>query len=207
MIALPQGPFDVIVADPPWAYNERNGGGQLGASGHYRLMTTPDICALPVAQIAAPRAMLFLWATWPRLGDALAVIEAWGFEYLTIAFDWVKTNPDGHGIFHGIGYYSKSNTEPCLLARRGKAMKPAVDDVSSVIISPRREHSRKPEAARTRISRMYPTARKVELFCRESADGWETWGNQVDAVGFARQQKLFAEAAGQTVQRRERGDQ
>ena len=72
-------------------------------------------------------------------------------------------------------------------------MKPAVDDVSSVIVSPRREHSRKPEAVRTRISRMYPTARKVELFCRESAAGWETWGNQVDAVGFARQEKLTFE--------------
>lgn len=192
-IALPEGPFDVILADPPWEYNVRNGGGQKGACGHYGLMPTADLAALPVASIAAPSAMLFLWSTWPRLGDALTVIEAWGFEYLTVAFDWVKTNSDGNGIFFGTGYYAKSNTEPCLLARRGKAMKPAVDDVSSVIVSPRREHSRKPEAVRTRISRMYPTARKVELFCRESAEGWETWGNQVDAVGFARQERLAFE--------------
>jgi N6-adenosine-specific RNA methylase IME4 len=154
-------------------------------------MSTDEICALPVREIAAPDCSLFLWATWPLLPDALRVIEAWGFEYLTIGFDWVKTNSDGTGVFFGTGYYAKSNTEPCLLARRGKAMKPAVDDVSSVIVSPRREHSRKPEAVRTRISRMYPTARKVELFCRESAEGWETWGNQVDAVGFARQEKLL----------------
>jgi N6-adenosine-specific RNA methylase IME4 len=193
MIELPQGPFDVIACDPPWRYNQRFGPGTrfgVGAGGHYSTMSTDEICTLPVREIAAPDCSLFLWATWPLLPDALRVIEAWGFEYLTIGFDWVKTYDSG-GLFHGVGYYAKSNTEPCLLTRRGKAMKPAVDDVSSVIVSPRREHSRKPEAVRTRISRMYPTARKVELFCRESAEGWETWGNQVDAVGFARQEKLL----------------
>jgi N6-adenosine-specific RNA methylase IME4 len=87
VIELPQGPFDVILADPPWRYAERGpnatkyGG---GASGHYCTMETVDIAALPVASIASPRAMLFLWATWPLLPDALRVIEAWGFEYLTI---------------------------------------------------------------------------------------------------------------------------
>lgn len=195
MIELPQGPFDVILADPPWKYNDRKRPGKAGfgggVHGHYLTMDTTAICSLKIP--AANDCMLFLWATWPRLVDALAVIAAWGFEYLTIGFLWVKTDPLAGSIFHGIGFYAKANTEPCLLARRGQAIKPAVDDVSSVIVSPRREHSRKPEATRTRIDRMYPTQRKVELFCRESADGWTTWGDQVDATPFAKQQKLVLE--------------
>lgn len=195
MIALPQGPFDVIVADPPWRYASRDGGGRKtkfgpGAMGHYPTMGTEDICRLEAADCAAPDSLLFLWACWPMLADGMRVIEAWGFEYVTIGFVWVKTDPRGGSVFLGPGFYAKANSEPCLLARRGKTLKPAVDDVSSVIVSPRREHSRKPEAARTRIDRMYPNARKVELFCRESAEGWTAWGNQVDQV-FARQQKLF----------------
>jgi N6-adenosine-specific RNA methylase IME4 len=194
------GPFDVILADPPWRYNDRRDGGTRfcgGAAAHYATMADTAIVALPVGELAAARSTLFLWATWPRLTFALDVIAAWGFEYVTIGFLWVKTRGGNGQIMHGVGYYSKSNTEPCLLARRGRAMKPAVDDVSSVVVSPLREHSRKPEAVRTRIQRMYPTARKVELFCRESADGWATFGNEVDAVGFARQRKLFSQEGAQ----------
>jgi N6-adenosine-specific RNA methylase IME4 len=193
------GPYDVILADPPWAYNQRANVGTRfrgGAMRHYPVMSLDAICALPVADLAANPATLFLWATWPHLEDAFRVIRAWGFEYVTIGFDWIKTTREG-GIFFGVGHYAKSNSEPCLLARRGRAMKPAVDDVSSVVVSPLREHSRKPEAVRTRIQRMYPTARKVELFCRESADGWATFGNEVDAVGFARQRKLFSQEGAQ----------
>jgi N6-adenosine-specific RNA methylase IME4 len=193
------GPFDVILADPPWHFNQRFGPGTrfgVGAGGHYPTMSDDEICALPIGSVAAPRATLFLWTTWTHLAVAMRAIAAWGFEYLTVGFVWVKTNPNGD-IRHGVGYYTKSNTEPCLLARRGRAMKPAVDDVSSVVVSPLREHSRKPEAVRTRIQRMYPTARKVELFCRESADGWATFGNEVDAVGFARQRKLFSQEGAQ----------
>lgn len=203
MIALPQGPFDVILADPPWEYNNRcqNANTRFGggATAQYGTMTTDEICAMPVSEIAASDAMLFLWATWPHLESGLRVIEAWGFSYVTLGFDWVKTNPDGRPRF-GVGFYAKSNTEPCLLARKGGGQRPAVNDVFSLIVAPKREHSRKPEAVRTRISRMYPNARKVELFCRESAEGWETWGNQVDAVGFARQEKLAFETTAEPCQ-------
>jgi N6-adenosine-specific RNA methylase IME4 len=195
-MTLPTGPFDVILADPAWHYNSRHGAGTRfgkGVHDYYPTMTEAEIASLPVAGIAGDRATLFLWATWPHLATALRVIEAWGFEYVTVGFVWVKTRGEAEGIYHGVGFYSKSNTEPCLLARRGRAMKPAVDDVSSVVVSPLREHSRKPEAVRTRIQRMYPHARKVELFCRESAEGWQTWGNEVDAVSFARQRRLFEE--------------
>jgi N6-adenosine-specific RNA methylase IME4 len=196
---LPTGPFDVILADPPWQYANRVArkphkrtkfGG--GVSTQYPTMAVDDICAMPVKGVAAPSALLFLWTTWPHLESGLRVMNAWGFDYVTIGLIWVKTYPSGE-LFFGPGYYAKSNTEPCLLGRRGRSMKPAVDTVSSVIVSPVREHSRKPEAARHRIQQMYPTARKVELFARESSDGWEVFGNQVDAVPFAKQERLFVE--------------
>jgi N6-adenosine-specific RNA methylase IME4 len=198
MLTLPEGPFDVLLADPPWHYRDRGDAKTRfgrGAWGHYRAMSTEEILSLAVEAIVARPSLLYLWATWPCLPDAMAVMQAWGFAYSTVGFLWVKTNPSGEGIFHGPGYYAKANTEPCLLGIRGGSIKPAVDDVSSVIISPRREHSRKPDAVRTRIDRMYPTARKVELFARESESGWSAWGNQVDTNDWAKQQRLFAEAA------------
>lgn len=185
--------WDVLLADPPWKYNERRGKQArfgAGAPGHYKGMKPEDIAALPMGAYGAARSMLFLWATWPLLPEALSVMAGWGYRYTTIGFLWVKIEADGSPV-HGGGFYSKANTEPCLIGVRGRPMKPAVDTVSSVILSPTREHSRKPEACRTRISLMYPKARKIELFCRESAQGWATWGDEVDEPGFARQSKLF----------------
>jgi N6-adenosine-specific RNA methylase IME4 len=193
VIEFPDGPFDIVLADPPWRYNSRTAHSKFGrgCSGHYPMMSTADIAALPVGDVAAPRATLFLWATWPKLEAAATVMGAWGFRYITVGFLWVKTNPDDGRYFFGPGYYSKANTEPCLLGRRGRPMKPATDMVASLVVSPRREHSRKPEAVRNRIALMYPEARKVELFCREAANGWEAWGNEVKTSAFARQEKLF----------------
>lgn len=186
------GKYDVIYADPPWSYNGRvsheNRSTKFGssASGHYDVMTDAELLALPVPSIAAPDAVLFMWATWPRLDFALELIAAWGFTYKTCAFDWFKTNPNG-GFFFGVGYYSKSNSEPCLLATRGKTLQPATNDVSMAIeeFDPqalkdvRREHSRKPDEVRRRIERLYPNAARVELFARTASQGWDVWGNQV----------------------------
>ena len=177
--------YEVVYADPPWAYNQRADTDSFrgGAMRHYSTMSTPEICALPIAELAAKNAMLFLWATFPCLPDAMQVIEAWGFEYCTCAFTWVKLNPKSNSPFFGVGYYTKSNAEICLLARRGKtALKPAVNTESQIIISPRMEHSRKPDEARQRIERMYPGCSRVELFARRQSPGWDVWGNQVEST-------------------------
>lgn len=179
----PVAGYQIIYADPPWAYNQRADTDSFrgGAMRHYSTMTTPQICALSIAKLAAKEAMLFMWATFPCLPDALQVIEAWGFEYCTCAFTWVKLNPKSAAPFFGVGYYTKSNAEICLLARRGtKAIKPAVNTESQIIISPRMEHSRKPDEARQRIERMYPQCSKVELFARQAVPGWDVWGNQIE---------------------------
>jgi N6-adenosine-specific RNA methylase IME4 len=177
--------YSVILADPPWKYNSRANHKTRfrgGACGHYDLMSTKDICNLPVSDLADPEGcILFLWATFPMLQDAFRVIEAWGFKYKTIGFTWGKLNTRAGTPFFGVGHYTKSNAEPCLIATRGRVLKPAVDTVSSLILAPRREHSRKPDEAHERIEQLYPGHRKIELFARRARPGWDVWGNQVES--------------------------
>lgn len=177
-------PYSIIYADPPWWYNKRQApqnrktrfGG--GACSYYPLMRTPDICAMPVANWAGDNAALFLWTTFPRLEDGLRVMAAWGFTYKTIGFMWVKTNRVDGRPFFGTGYYTKSNTEPCLLGIRGR-MKPISNSVSSVIISPRARHSEKPAEARDRIVQLYGDVPRLEMFARQRVDGWDAHGDEV----------------------------
>lgn len=178
----PVSGYQVIYADPPWAYNQRAETDSFrgGAMRHYNTMSTADICALPVKKLCANPALLFMWATYPLLPDALRVVEAWGFKYCTVAFTWVKLNPSNGGIFFGVGHYTKSNAEICLLARYGKkAISPDINTVSQVIVSPRMEHSRKPDEARRRIEQMYPQCSRVELFARRQSPGWDVMGDGV----------------------------
>lgn len=176
----------VILADPAWKYNSRADHKTRfrgGAFGHYDLMSTAGICELPVASLLGPKepAILFLWATFPMLKDAMQVIDHWGFKYKTVGFTWCKLNKKNGKPFFGVGHYSKSNAEVCLLATRGKTMKPATNSVSSLILTPRREHSRKPDEAYERIEAMYPTERKIELFARNYRRDWLSWGNEIES--------------------------
>lgn len=172
--------YSLIYADPPWFYNARNHTGtkfSLGVHGHYPVMKTEDICALPINAIADDNAALILWVTFPKLIDGLRVMYAWGFRYVTVAFNWFKTNKNGRPFF-GVGYYTKSNSEIALLGIKGK-MKPASNFVSQVIISPREEHSKKPDIVREKIVELFGDLPRVELFAREKAEGWDVWGNEV----------------------------
>lgn len=171
--------YDVILADPPWAFevwNKDTGAGR-SAESHYPTMSTQDICQLPIP--AADNCALFLWSCWPTLPDALDVVSAWGFTYKTIAWVWVKAKESGMGFFTGMGYYTRGNTEPCLLAVRGRM---PVDDhaIQSLIYSPVREHSRKPDEQYAKIDRLYPNTRRLELFARRRREGWDAFGNEVE---------------------------
>lgn len=174
--------YKIIYADPPWAYRDKRKGSLGGATNHYPTMSIADIKALRVSEIAADDCFLFLWATFPNLPEALEVIKAWGFKYKTLGFSWVKTNKKSGTPFFGIGYYTKSNCEVCLLAVKGK---PKVCDntVSSVLIAPRAEHSKKPGEVRMRIEKLCGGGQlsKIELFAREATQGWDVWGNEVDS--------------------------
>ena len=171
--------YKIIYADPPWSY--RNMGNiQATASAQYDTMDNQDIMDLPVDDLSSDNSILFLWATFPKIQEALDVIKAWGFEYKTIGFNWVKTNPKNGKPFFGVGWYTKSNAEVCLIGVKGKAPKVS-NSVSSVIISPRGRHSEKPKEARDRIVEFCGDIPRLEMFARESTDGWDVWGNEVES--------------------------
>lgn len=143
----------------------------------YDVMNTSDICDLPVQNLAAKDCVLFLWATYPKLEDALVVMKAWGFKYKTVAHTWVKLNPKGVGFHFGLGYWTRGNPEICLLGTRGKP-KRVDNSVANLIIAPRRDHSRKPEAIYGAIEQLVPGP-YVEMFARSRRPGWAAWGDEV----------------------------
>jgi N6-adenosine-specific RNA methylase IME4/ParB-like chromosome segregation protein Spo0J len=172
--ALPQDrKYPLILADPPWTFSAYNAESGIGgaADEHYPLMTHEEICALGVGALTTRNALLFLWAPSVILKEALAVIEAWGFECLTTIV-WVKDRSNQ-------GYWVKNLHEFLIIARRGDfpTPTPALRPLS-VINAPRREHSRKPDEAYELIERMYPELPKIELFARSARKGWNSWGNQ-----------------------------
>ena len=171
----------VIIADPPWQY--RNKGVNGAAEKHYPTMSVDELCALPVAQAAADDCALFLWATWPFLTEALHVIRAWGFTYVT-GFPWIKVqggpvvNPWlGMPIrpSYGTGWWVRGCSEPILIARRGRPDQPTGSFVG--LLSERFEHSRKPESI-YHIAESMPGP-YLEMFARRRREGWQQWGNQL----------------------------
>jgi N6-adenosine-specific RNA methylase IME4 len=180
------GRFTVVYADPPWSYSNKTIRG--GAEHHYPTMSLDAVRRLPVSRLAAPDAALFIWATWPTLPDALAVIAAWDFTYKTCAFAWVKLTKDGKRPAFGTGHYTRANTEPVLLATRGRVRRVdfAVPQVildetldEETILSQRLRHSAKPPETRDRIVRLVGDVPRLELFAREHTPGWHAWGNQL----------------------------
>jgi N6-adenosine-specific RNA methylase IME4 len=186
-----QGRFGVIYADPPWRFEtySRRGKGR-SAEAHYNCMAFPDVRRLPVGEHAASDCCLFLWTTDPMLLRAMELIDAWGFTFKTVAFTWVKLNSSvrrpifgEQNFFTGMGYWTRGNPEQCLLATVGRPQRIS-KAVRQLIISPRREHSRKPDEVYGRIENLVPGP-YLELFARSSRPGWTPWGNQVglfDAV-------------------------
>ena len=189
--------YSIIYADPPWSYRDkRDKHPRLcgGASKHYKTMSLLELKSLPIYSLADTNCMLFLWATFPNLQEALNLIKAWGFVYKTLGFSWIKTNKIDGKPFFGIGYYTKSNCEVCLIAVKGKPIKIS-NSISSVLISPREKHSKKPDIIRKRIVKLCGDVPRVELFAREKTEGWDVWGNQVESTIALTQEKLREEVA------------
>jgi len=171
--------YNIIYADPPWKYQQN--GVKGAAENHYSTMSLDEICALPVADIAAKDSALFLWATFPMLPEALRVVTAWGFTYKTVAFVWLKLNKQALTWFYGMGFWTRSNAEICLLATRGHP-KRQDNSIHQFIISPLEAHSKKPDETRNKIVRLMGDLPRVELFARQSPPGWDVWGNEVDST-------------------------
>lgn len=184
---LERGKYGAILADPPWSFevwSKATGNGR-SAESHYSTMSARQISRLPVDELSAKDCVLFLWATWPTLPQAFDLICHWGFTYKTCAFDWMKADNTQPHFFEdeiqaqvGMGYWTRANTEPCLLAVRGRP-KRINADVRMGIIAPRREHSRKPDGIHERIERLV-AGPYCELFARQRRSGWDCWGNETD---------------------------
>jgi N6-adenosine-specific RNA methylase IME4 len=171
--------YKVIYADPPWHFKVWSAKGEgRSAKNHYPVMSLEDIKSLPVSDIAEDDCVLFLWCVAPLLPQALEVINAWGFIYKTKGFSWVKLNKSGSGLFTGMGFWTRANTEDCLLATKGSPKR--IDkSVPQVVLAPREQHSRKPTEVRRRIVRLMGDVPRIELFARDRSPGWSVWGNEV----------------------------
>lgn len=175
--------YQVIYADPPWAYRQKQINFQSYDKGkkyfndvteHYATMSNDDIKALNVAQIADVDCLLFLWVTSPNLDVGIETGKAWGFEFKTVAFVWEKQRTN-------YGFYTLSSCELCLVFKKGKIPARAVTNVRQFLSEKLGEHSTKPLEIRRRIETMWPTQNKIELFARQKTEGWDVWGNEVES--------------------------
>lgn len=171
--------YSILYADPPWDYDGKtqhtNGEFKEGKSAvdHYPTMKLDALMKLPIQEVCDKNALLFMWTSSPHLPQAIELMRAWGFEYKTIAFIWdkQKLNP---------GYYTISQCEICIVGKRGTIPKPrGATNIRQFFSAPREAHSKKPDEIRNRIVQMFPTQKKLELFARQKADGWDVFGNQV----------------------------
>ena len=178
--------YQIIYADPPWRYTSKSVSPNREVIRHYPTMDIEEIMDMNVKAISDKNCYLFLWVTSPNLDIGIDVLNKWGFAYKTVAFCWLKTNKD-KSFFMGLGGYTRSNVELCLLGVKGK-LKRLDKGVRQVIISQRKEHSKKPAEVRRRIMLLYGDLPRIELFARkpkllfedESYKGWDIWGNEVE---------------------------
>lgn len=176
--------YNIIYADPPWEYKQS--GSKTNSRGmakqHYNTMSTQDICNLPIKYLKTDNAICFMWATFPNISEALKVFEAWGFEYKTAAFVWVKKNKKSNTNFWGMGAYTRANAEVCLLgiSKKTKASEQVkAHNIHQIIEAPIERHSKKPDIIREKIVELLGDLPRVELFARNTTEGWDVWGNEV----------------------------
>jgi N6-adenosine-specific RNA methylase IME4 len=172
--------YNIVYADPPWQYQDRNTGGsyQSGAAQKYQVMSIKDICELPVRDLTAENSVLFIWTTGPMIQEAFEVIKAWGFKYKTVGFVWVKRNRKSPGWFWGCGHWTRANSEICLLAVKGNP-KRINASVHQIVELPIQEHSKKPDKVREKIVDLMGDLPRIELFARQKYPGWDAWGNEI----------------------------
>ena len=143
--------YNIIYADPPWEYERSVGEGV--ASNHYPTLNIEELRKLPVKEISDKDAFLFLWVTFPQLNEGISLFEAWGFKYKTCAFNWIKLNPKSGTLFMGLGFWTRSSSEICLLGIKGHPKRLSTR-VWQVIMSERMRHSKKPDEVRKRMQRV-----------------------------------------------------
>ena len=168
--------MQVILADPPWQFRTSV---YKGGTCAYPTMVVNDICALPVKKLCGPQAALFLWTTDAHLQQALKVMTAWGFQYKTIAFVWVKTTKKNVPVSR-TGFYTRKSVEICLFGTKGTRVRQhLVTKPQQIVFAHAKRHSEKPKIVHELIEKMFPQSEKYELFARENRKEWKCWGNEI----------------------------
>ena len=182
-IGLPDKKYEIVYVDPPWAhYGEQNKMG--AAANHYSTVPDAELLAFPMRPLLADRAVVFMWATCPRLDFGIDCLRAWGLHYRGVASVWVKTNKDGApmGAAGVRPTLVKPTTELLLAAttnRKGRAFPLLTESMRQAVMAPRGRHSEKPAVFRDRIVELLGDRPRIELFARATAPGWDCWGNEV----------------------------
>jgi N6-adenosine-specific RNA methylase IME4 len=173
--------YGVILADPPWKFNNKNTGGSMisGSAAHYDVMSLQDIMALPIKSMAADDCTLFMWWVASQPQEALDLVRAWGFELKTMTgFVWVKKTIHFKPFF-GMGFQTRQGSENCLIATRGKPKRVSAS-VRAVVEARAGKHSEKPDVFHDKIVELMGDLPRVELFARRPRDGWDSFGNEVE---------------------------
>ena len=172
---LPPGKYNILYIDPPWRYYE---GGYKNQSQHYHTLTVEELKKMPMDDLAADNCILFLWVTFPILNEVFGLIKWWGFNYSTVGFVWVKSKKDNTGFAFGLGNWTRSNVELCLIATKGRIERKDAG-ISQIIYAPKGRHSKKPDIVRDKIVQLVGDLPRIELFARNKVKGWDSWGNEV----------------------------
>lgn len=187
--------YQIIYADPPWRYNDPKNNDPAMGGITYPTMDDESIYSMKVNEITEDDSVLFLWATMPKLKEALMTIERWGFKYITCAFVWVKQNPnsdirhpsffqptdkEAFNIYSGLGHWVNGNAELCLLGKKGTPQRIS-KEVKQIVLAPRSKHSEKPAEIMYRIVKLMGDIPRIELFARQKTEGWDVWGNEVES--------------------------
>ncbi len=180
--------YQIIYADPPWKYqlfSDKPPCSRKADEDYYEVMDLLDMAQLPVQNYSAENSVLFLWATFPAMQTAIKLMRFWGFHYRTVAFVWVKKNKIADSNFWGMGGWTRSNAEVCLLGVKGnpKRVSKAVHQIieAQVIEAKIGEHSVKPPETRDKILELMGDIPRIELFARQKTEGWDVWGNEVES--------------------------
>jgi len=175
-----EGKYDIIYCDPPWSYRFTGmydpGTGRVTsrADMHYPTMSFAELGELPVLELAADDCLLFLWSSGAVLDDMIQLGKKWGFQYVTVGFVWYKQRKN-------TGHYTMSECEMVLIFKHGRIPKPrGARNVRQFLSQKHAGHSQKPSEIRERITQMFPSQRKLEMFARERADGWDAFGNELE---------------------------
>jgi N6-adenosine-specific RNA methylase IME4 len=173
--------YDIIYVDPPWTYRDKALSGNRGAECKYPVLSLEDLRNLNIQELASDHCAMFMWVTFPMLAEGLELIKTYGFTYKTVGFVWIKTNKKSGGFFMGMGNYSRSNAEVCLIGIKGRPQRVS-KSIRQVVESPLEQHSKKPGIVRDRIVELMGDKSRIEIFAREKIEGWDCLGNDVDGL-------------------------